>query len=250
MKTIGAAAHPGLTPVSILGRLASLLGRARAASSRLVPGGGRELLDQLEKLSAERGRLSSLIAEEDDREKELAARVRRIDAERVEALTAARLNNDETLNQRAAELLDQAAATRRASDDCAAVAKNLTARREEVRSEHALLMQRYRHAVAAHLEALFEALIDKYNALAPDIAETVLHIAAVRRVMMDNGIANTNGWSGEVLLPGMRAREGAYVRPILDGASPEFAGSADERRVAVIEELKEAGFKYGVGGAR
>jgi len=206
-----------------------------------------ELLQELAQLTSERSRVVASIAEEEERRHEQAERLKRKDAERIDALTAARLSGHKEDKRRSDALLadSEAVTLRREIDDSKAVDGRLRARWEELSREIRSRDLRYREAQAIFLEDVFEKLIARYNALAPEVAEIVLQIAAVRRVMIARGAGDTNGWDGAILLPGMKAGRGIYIDPILDGGSSEFGNAADQRKAGIAQAMRAAGFIYG-----
>ncbi|MEK6245833.1 MAG: hypothetical protein AABM33_15210, partial [Pseudomonadota bacterium] len=126
-----------------------------------------------------------------------------------------------------------------------AVVRNLRARIAELSREEEPLKAAYLREKAMFLDSLYASLIERYNALAPEVADTILQIAASRRVMIASGLGNTNGWSGEVLLPGMKAKHGSRVPPILDGADQKFADAAESHVRTIYDRLTAAGFVHG-----
>jgi hypothetical protein len=95
-----------------------------------------------------------------------------------------------------------------------------------------------------YLDGLYADAMARYNALAPELATVVLEVAAIRRVMIRRLTGNSNGWSGEILLPGMKPKEGKWIPRLLDGGSPEFDATANATVQQVEAKLRSAGFMY------
>lgn len=204
----------------------------------------REIIKRLRELMAERSRVQSLIYEEKQRVEALGEQARQRDEDRIEALTASRLSGQDADSQQAATLFSEATALRREIEESSAVATRLSARVDELNASIKAHQWAYKQAEAKFLDDLYKKSMEAYNALAPGVAQAVLRVAAVRRVMMRRLVGNTNGWNGQILLPGMVPREGRYIAAILDGSDQQFAIAADALEQSVRKELCAAGFIY------
>lgn len=234
-------AADAVRPASIPERLMRLVGRRKDVASRPAP--SSELIQQMRALKAERQRVLELVQQEEQLQEDLARQAREADEARVTALTALRLGDGEP----AADLAtheERAAVLHRRAKDAAAVAERLRAKLAEIGQELTRLSGQFAREQTRYLEQLYEAAMRRYNELAPAVAEAVLDVAAIRRVMMDSRSGNTNGWGGEILLPSMQPGIGRQLSPILDGASSRFHIEADARKVQVHEALRQAGFTY------
>ncbi len=231
---------------SVLGRLSKLFAGSGDARSEATLQKS-DLIKRLEQLTTERDRLRDLIAAENERVSTLGEQLRDKEVARINALADARLNGSEPDRQRAESLLVDATVARRQIEESSAVAGRLRERLDALNAELETLRAAYRRELAAFLEALYASAMEKYNAVAPEVAQTVIEVAAIRRVMMACRLGNTNcGWDGAILLPGMRPGEGRHVPPILDGGGAVYAAAADARAGAVAQVLREAGFVYGL----
>lgn len=190
-------------------------------------------------------RIDALILAEDDRAVELTERLKEAETERVDALTAARLGGGGG-SQRIEKLSATRDALRGQIADAEAVASKMRVERLEFAARIDPLKRAYRAEVDAFLTVLYGRLMLRYVELAPEIAATVLQVAAVRRVMISHRCGNSNGWSGEVLLPGMKPGVGASIPPILAAGSREFDQAATNAESEVLETVHEAGFLYGI----
>ncbi len=225
---------------AILDRLKRMLGFSADAAAAQCDS---DLLARLRALTTERVRIESLIQDEEERQAELRAKLAGEDKLRVEAMTAARLSGARDERGGGAALA-AASALRQAISDSEAVAGNLGARLDEIRTQCASLASEYAREQARFLEQLYAAAMRRYSALAPELADAVLDVAAIRRVMMEQRMGNTNGWSGEILLPRMEPGRGTLIPPLLDGAAAEFPREAEARKSQVYEALRDAGFVY------
>lgn len=222
--------------------VAPLLGRGDSGS-----GGSAEVSPTAMRLTAlfdERRRIGRLADAEDERAAALAQRLEAAEAARIAALTTARLNGLEDPSQGADELNAQSEAIRREIADAGAVARNLRAALAGLMEQSDGLKASYRMEVDAFLTSLYARSMQRYNELAPEVAATVLQVAAIRRVMIAQRCGNSNGWSGEVLLPGMKPRVGAMIPPILAAGTKEFDEAATRAQGEVMEAVREAGFLY------
>ncbi len=78
------------------------------------------------------------------------------------------------------------------------------------------------------------------------MAETVLQIRAVQKVMIHFETGNSNGFNGEITLPNIIAFDHKSHVPLLDGGSPVFRNSSNELADALKSKLRELGHVYGV----
>lgn len=220
--------------------------------ARFFDGGGSavarspesETLSRLRALSEERGRVRSLVAAEEKRAEALSEQLRKKDAERIDSLTEARLSGADADSPQLETSQADLAALRRGIEEAAAVAGRLRARLSDVEAALKKSKYDYERELTALLDNLYEQAMGRYNDLAPAVAQAILEVAAIRRVMMSLRLGNTNGWTGEVLLPGMEPRQGALVPPVLQGSSREFADRADKLAQAANERVRAAGFVY------
>jgi hypothetical protein len=194
--------------------------------------------------TSERSRIRQLIEDEHYRTAERRARLEQVEGDRIRAIAAARIAGNEQRADLAESLRAEAAALRQAIDDSEGVVAQMGEALAQLETELQVLKRMYLHELGAYLTNAYGQMMERYNALAPDVAEIVLQIAAMRRVMMLYKAGNSNGWDGGVLLPSMRPGEGRYMEPMLVGDSRAFAEGANARMDAIIAQLKAAGFEW------
>lgn len=202
----------------------------------------RAIVRELNELIAERDLVLSLVDAEEERQADLSTAAEEKDRERIDALTDARLNGWEIDLQLADGFATAAEALRRQVKESSAVADRLRERVGPLNGEISALRQAVETQLTAFIDDLYEKQIAQYNEQARELAKTVLKIAAIVRVMLDRRAGNSNGWSGEIFLPGMEARRGTYIPPLLDGASQEFDRAANQRVADIWELVEAAGF--------
>jgi hypothetical protein len=244
-----------LSPSDAEASVAEASAAAQQRKARLSAGAtyASATIQKLKALMDERARVRSLLDEEGERVAELKKKLAALDAERLDALTDARLkpNGSQATDARlkpngsqgrGAELLAECSKLRQEISDADSVAARLNDRVKQIGWEIDALKVPYRCDVGAFLTALHDQLIERYNELAPGVAEVVLQIAALHRVMMLYQAGNSNGWDGSILLPGMKAGNGDYIAPMLQGSSEAFGREANDRTRGVLDELGAAGF--------
>jgi len=204
--------------------------------------GAYESVTKIAALMKERSRLRGLEAAETDKLDELSGQLRAMDSERIQALTEYRVSGEAGANERAQTLLKKCSDIGQEIDDARAVAGGIHSRIQALEDELKPLSMQYRRDLGVFLTTIHSRLIDRYNEAAPGVAEIVLHLAAARRVMLRYLAGNSNGWNGEILLPGMRAGDGSAIEPMLDGGGAAFDRDANERTSAIIAEMTAAGF--------
>lgn len=226
----------------MLGRLKSAL--RGSSDTAEVPKGPPQstTVQRLNELVRERDRVISLAEAEEERQDALGEQIKRKDSGRIDALTEARLNGRDVDRERADALSTESAALRMEIEESAAVADRLRAQAGQLNGEIDGLRATIKQGEAPFLDDLYAKLISSYNAQAHELAETVLQIAAVRRVMMDRRAGNSNGWDGVILLPGMHAKRGIENPPMLDGASPQFDAAANQRAADIADRMRAVGF--------
>lgn len=206
--------------------------------------GAFESVTKLSAVMNERSRLRGLEADETDKLESLSAKLRKLDAERIQALTEYRVSAKAVANERAQALLTQCAEIGQEIDDARAVAGGINSRIQDLEEQLKPLRMQYRRDLGLFLTAIHSGLINRYNEAAPGLAEIVLQLAATRRVMARYLAGNSNGWNGQILLPGMRAEDGKTIQPILDGDTPSFNVEAEERMAGIVAEMSAAGFTW------
>ncbi len=192
----------------------------------------------------ERERLRDLERAETEKLDGLRDQLEEKDGERIRALTEYRVSAAKEANDHAQSLLKECADIRQEIDDARAVAGGIKARVEALNEELKTLARSYRLDLGAFLSTVYAGLIDRYNEAAPGVAEIVLQLAAVRRVMRTYTAGSDAGWSGQVLFPGMRAGENTAIEPMLDGGSLAFDREATARTSRIVDEMRAAGFIY------
>jgi hypothetical protein len=205
---------------------------------------GNGAIERLHAILQERDRVSHLVYEENKRAESLSEQLRDKDEERIDALTKARLEGRESDDESCAFVLAEAEVLRRGIEESQAVAKKLRAGLDALDRQIAPLKDAYRQELGIYLDGLYRAAIEQYNARAGDLANAVLRVAAIRRIMIRRMLGNSNGWNGDILLPTMKWQEGNTLLPMLDGGTRGFAERAERRAAEVEEELREFGFKY------
>ena len=250
-RTADSRATTMLQPEPILGGLkklfASLLNRTvpgieSGAQSDAPPSA---ISQELNALYGALRRIDALISAEEDRAEELTEQLKATESERIDVLTAERLlpggrsQHLEALSTKRDGLRGQIA-------DAEAVANKLREERIDFAAKIDPLNRAYRAEVEAFLTVLYGRLMTRYAELAPEVAAAVLQVAAVRRAMISRGIGNSNGWSGEVFLPGMKPGDGTAIPPILAAGSPEFNRAVSRAESEVLESVRAAGYLYGI----
>lgn len=219
------------------------MGRALAASQRAS---ASEILDRLKAMLAQRERAHGIAEAERLRVGELEERLESMGAERIGVLTAARIEGGEEAKARADDLTAQCEAVRREIADAKAIESNLRSMQEDLGRQIDAMKPAYRHAVGGVLDALYAEAMARYNESAPSVAAAALRVAAIRRVMVRHGCGNSNGWSGEIHLPGMKPGIGSGIAPILVAGSAEFDRAATGMEANVLRAIQEAGFHLGL----
>jgi len=204
--------------------------------------GAYESVTKIAALMKERIRLRGLEAAETDKLDGLSAQLRAMDSERIQALTEYRVGGKEGDNEQAQALLKRCAEIGQEIDDARAVAGGIHSRIQALEDDLKPLTMQYRRDLGLFLTTIHSRLIDRYNEVAPGVAEIVLQLAATRRVMMRYLTGDSNGWNGQILLPGMRAGDGKTIEPILDGGTTSFDSEANERMAGIVAEMSAAGF--------
>lgn len=219
------------------------LSRRRKPAAELDQRADFTVLGQLDALQAERRRLRALVESESDRAEQCRAERAAKKTALIDVLTEERLNAaPHGGDGRAAALRAECEELDRSIEESEAVATQLRERLAQVQSSVEALARQYQYALSAHLNEIYASAMDRYNELAPALAGAVLEVAAIRRVMIDWHLGNSNGWSGQVLLPAMRHGEGRALPPLLDGAA--LGEACREREAAVREKLAKAGFVH------
>jgi hypothetical protein len=191
----------------------------------------------------ERSRVQGLARDEGERIEALKAKLSALDAQRIDAIAEARLQPDPAQSTAGADkLLGECAKLRQEIADADGVSVRMTNRVTEISQAIDALKIPYRCDLGAFLCGLQGQLIARYNERAPGVAEVVLQIAALHRVMMLYQAGNSNGWDGSIRLPGMKAGEGNYIAPMLDAGSDRFGSEANDRMAGILDELRAAGF--------
>lgn len=232
-------------PLSVLKRLfAPFAGGGDKArqSGDIGLQGAYESVTKIAALMKERSRLRGLEAAETDKLDGLSAQLRSMDSERIQALTEYRVSGEAGANARAQTLLKKCSDIGQEVDDARAVAGGIHSRIEALEEDLKPLSVQYRGDLGVFLTTIHSRLIDRYNEAAPGVAEIVLQLAATRRVMMRYLAGNSNGWNGQILLPGMVAGEGKTIEPILDGETRSFDEEANERMSGIVAAMSAAGF--------
>jgi chromosome segregation ATPase len=201
-------------------------------------------IERLSALLEERDRVQGLVIDEEKRAEALKEQLRQKEEQRIDALTNARLAGEEADASLPEQLAAELATLRSSIVEAEAVAKRLRAQVDRLDRQIAPLKDEYRQEMSVYLDALYREAIDRYRVLAPDLANAVLRVAAIRRLMIRRGLGNSNGWSGDILLPSMKWQEGNTLYPMLDGGSRDFADAAEDRVSQLEEELRQFGFKY------
>lgn len=203
-----------------------------------------ESVTKIAALMNERARLRDLEKAETGKLAALGARLQETDSERILALTEYRVSADTDANKSAQTLLKKLGEIRQEIDDAQAVARGIKSRVEGLDYELLMLRPQYRHDLSVFLMTIYNGLIDRYNEMAPGVAEIMLQMAALMRVMRTYSAGSGAGWNGQVLLPGMRAGDGGRIEPMLDGGAAEFDREANERMSGIVAEMHTAGFIY------
>lgn len=219
---------------------------AKGSDDNAVIQSAYESVTKIAAVMSERARLRGLEEGETGKMKALGARLQETDGERILALTEYRVSADAGANERAQALLKECGEIRQEIDDAHAVAGGIKSRIESLDHDLISLRMQYRRDLGVFLTAIYAGLIGRYNEVAPGVAEIMLQMAAVRRVMSKYSAGSGAGWNGQVLLPGMRAGEGGRIEPMLDGAAAEFDREANERMSGIVAEMNAAGFIYRV----
>lgn len=227
------------TPV--LNSVRRLLGLSRPSDDSRV-GAVVSSVRQFDVASSERDRVRSIINGNEERVQALTAKLKEVDGKRIDALTDAQLGN--APREAADALLGECSGLRQEISDARAVVERMRDRLREIEGEFDRIRDVYRRDVGIFLTDLYSRLIADYNAKAPQLAQTVVGLGAVTRVMRLYGAGNSNGWTGEILLPGMKAGDGRTIQPILDGASRAYEQAALEKMDEVLAELRAAGFTW------
>lgn len=203
-------------------------------------------LSRLHTLTEEMNRIRSLIADEQKRAESLNEELERKGEARVQALTDARLRgaHSDDVALATLELEIDATDLERKIRDTRLVAQKLEANLSQAVSEFNSLQSEYLMELAAFLDGLYVDAMQEYNRVAPLVAKAVLEVAAIRRTMIHFRVGNTNGWNGEVYLPGMQPKQGASVPPVLDVSSGEYLDRAHNLANYVADRVRAAGFKY------
>ena len=199
---------------------------------------------QLKTLVAEMSRLRGLRDSETAKESELDAEFQAIELQRIEALTESKVSGDPEAKKRADSLLKKSGTVSQQKNDCRVVAASIKARIDALEANKKNLRHAYDRDLGVFLDRVFARMCEHYSALAPDVAEAALQIAAVQSVMMRNRCGNTNGFDRRIYLPNVDAGNGKSLTPILDADTNNFSLAVNTRMEFVIHELKQAGFDF------
>lgn len=210
-----------------------------------VPEDAMPDIEYLEGLRTESIRIRKMQAEEEDRLNPLETEIARLEKERIEVLTQARVEEDEKYTKEAAELLKEIERLKREKQDALGIANQLGDKRVKLSGQITEAERIALLTLGTYLEGRMKELVDHYQTMAPDLAECVLQIRAVQKVMQYYKAGNSNGFQGEVILPNIKALDHKSRPHLIDGGSTEFSHASNERAEELKARLQAAGHRYG-----
>lgn len=205
---------------------------------------------RLDELTAEKTRLRGIRARELDRKESLDEQIQALDQQRIDALTAFRVDGSEQDKQRAEELFKQIEQLKQDAADAVSIAASVERKMAEIDREVGLSEAGYRAELGKFLDAQMDLLVAVYNNLTPEFTRIVTDIDALYRVMLQCGAGNSNGWWKDARVPTIKPRDGRIYDAILDTNSAEFDAAARDRASEYIVAFKNDGLMWRFGLAR
>lgn len=202
-------------------------------------------IEVLQGVRKEVRRLRRMRKDELDKTEQLVKQLKKLEKERIDVLTQSKVEDDKELLKSADAMLKKISRLERERKDCAGIAEQLAFQTDELKPkldelERASLLQ-----LGKYLEGRMSALVEHYNTIAPEVAQIVIQIRAVQRVMIHYGTGNSNGFQGEIHLPNIVAFDQKSHIPLLEGSSKVFSNSAGEIAETIKQRLFELGYRYG-----
>ncbi|MCU7846696.1 MAG: hypothetical protein KZQ89_01595 [Candidatus Thiodiazotropha sp. (ex Lucinoma kastoroae)] len=203
-------------------------------------------IEMLQGVREEIHRLKRMRNSELDKAEHLVKRLKDLEKERIDILTQSKVEEDKELLKSAEIMLKEIDQLERDRKDCVGIAEQLAKQADTLIPkvedlERASLIQ-----LGKYLEDRMSALVDHYHTTAPEVAETVLQIRAVQRVMIHYGTGNSNGFHGEIHLPNIVAFDQKSRVPLMEGESQVFSNTAGELSETIKKKLFELGYRYGI----
>ncbi|MEW8131600.1 MAG: hypothetical protein AB2758_21305, partial [Candidatus Thiodiazotropha endolucinida] len=202
-------------------------------------------IEVLQGVREELRRLKRMRNDELNKAEQLIKQLKDIEKERISILTQSKIEDDKELLKSADALLKKIGRLERERKDCVGIAEQLAAQADELKLELEELERASLIQLGKYLENRMSALVDYYNTIAPEVAQTILQIRAVQRVMIHYGTGNSNGFQGDIHLPSIVAFDQKNHVPLLEGGSRVFSNSAGEIAETIKQRLFELGYRYG-----
>ncbi|MCB1872001.1 MAG: hypothetical protein KDI49_08350 [Gammaproteobacteria bacterium] len=210
-----------------------------------VPDDAMPDIEYLAGLRAESIRIRKMQTEEEDRLNPLETEITRLEKERIEVLTQARVESDEKYIKKAAQLLKEIERLKREKQDALGIANQLGDKRANLTKQITEAERIALLTLGTYLEGRMKDLVDHYQTMAPDLAECVLQIRAVQKVMQYYKAGNSNGFQGEILLPDIKAFDHKTRPHLIDVGSNDFSRASGERADELKAKLQAVGHRYG-----
>ncbi len=197
---------------------------------------------RLNELHVARRKLGGLRAGEIGKKESIERKLRELDAQRIEALTANRISGNEKDKQRADELYGQIEKLNREVADISGVAKSIEQKIVALKEPIETADRGYRINLGKFFDAQMDVLAGRYNAIVPEFVQVVTDIDALYKTMIEYGCGNSNGWWRDARVPTIKPRDGFIYPPIMDTTNREFDTVSRRRALELIDAFKEGGY--------
>lgn len=127
--------------------------------------------------------------------------------------------------------------------DAISIQSTIEARLLAIETEIGSATQRHQAELGGFLTALYEEVAEDYMEKAPEVAELLLRINAVRRAMMVCLAGNSNGFRDDAVLPRCEPGNGATLSPLYGGGSRDETEKISAYTDAILKQLSAAGFR-------
>jgi hypothetical protein len=197
---------------------------------------------QLNALYATRMKLRGLHAGEIGKKESTGQKLRVLDAQRIETLTAHRISKDEKEKQRADEMYGQIEKLKLELADISGVAQLIEQKIAALDEQIKTADRGYRIDLGKFFDAQMDGLVARYNDIAPEFVQVVTDIDALYKTMIEYGCGNSNGWWKDARVPTIKPRDGFIYPPIMDTTTREFDTASRRRALELIDAFKKGGF--------
>ncbi len=235
----------------ILGKLAGIVARKSDDSDIAVAAADMTQETEIEKsvralddLLGEKTRLQGVLDGEIRKKESLDEQIQTLESQRIDALTAHRISDDEKDRQRAEELLKQIEQLKQDMADASAIANSIKGKTSALQEKIGSATHEYRIHLGKLFDEQMDLLVEEYNDIASKFARVTIDIDAIYRLMINCGCGNSNGWWRDARAPTIKPRDGRIYPPIMDTTSRDFDAAARARVSELSTMFKEAGFMW------